>query len=134
MVRQIIDDKEKIQLCYKQKELDENENVINEEKIKTNLSSLFEAIEIFKKAGLNNYCIVKNNSYVYRKNEICFVVQIIENLGIFIEYEEDETMKDMNEKQKFNHMVSIVNALGLKLGKDYSCKKVFMLLHNGNSI
>ena len=129
LVRQILSDKEKIQLCYKQKELDEEGNVINEEKTKTNLTSLSEAIEIFKKAGLNNYCIVKNNSYVYRKNEICFVVQIIENLGIFIEYEEDETMMGKSEKEKFDYMISIVNSLGLKLGNDYSCKKVFMLLH-----
>lgn len=130
LVRQILTDKEKIKLCYKQKELDEKGNVINEEKTNASVSSLSDALEIFNKAGLNNYCVVKNNSYVYKKDEIYFLVQVIENLGIFIEYEEDESMKDMNEKQKFNHMVSIVNSLGLKLGKDYSCKKVYMLLHN----
>lgn len=128
LVRQILTNKEKIQLCYKQKEMDKLGNVIAEEKINTNLSSLADAIEIFKKAGLNNYCVVKNNSYVYQKDQICFVVQLIENLGTFIEYEEDETMSNMSKKEKFDYMVSLVNSLGLKLGQDYSCKKVFMLL------
>ena len=132
LVRQILGDREKIELCYKQKELDEYGNVIKEEKTKAILSSLSDTIEIFKKAGLNNYCVVKNNSYVYEKGKIAFVLQVVENLGTFIEYEEDETMKNMNEKEKFNYMVSIVNSLGLKLGKDYSCKKVYMLLHKNN--
>ena len=38
-------------------------------------------------------------------------------------------MEQMSAKQKFEYMVGMVNTLGLKLGKDYSCKKVFMLLH-----
>lgn len=56
-------------------------------------------------------------------------VQIIKNLGIFIEYEEDESMKDLSPDQKFSYMVNITKNLGLKLGNDFSCKKVFMLLH-----
>ncbi len=129
LVRQVLTDKEKVQLCYKQKELDEFGNVIKEEKTSTNLDSLSDTIKIFKKSGLNNYCMVKNNTYIYVKDEIRFCVQVIENLGIFIEYEEDETMNNMNAKEKFNYMVSVVNSLKLKLGKDFSCKKVFMLLH-----
>ena len=130
LVRQVLTDSEKIKLCYKHKKLDDFGNVIAEEKTNTYLSSLADAIEIFKKAGLNNYCVVKNDSYVYKKGNIAFVVQVIENLGIFIEYEEDETMEGMSNTQKIEHMKKIIDSLGLKLGQDYSCKKVFMLLKN----
>ena len=128
LVRQVLTDKEIIQLCYKQKEIDELGNVIAEEKISTDLSSLSNAIDIFKKAGLNNYCIVEDNSFVYKNGNIEFVVQVVKNIGIFIEYEEDETMKGMSNFEKIEHMKKIVNSLGLKLGQDYSCKKVSMLL------
>ena len=100
-----------------------------EEKVKSELTKLENAVKIFDLAGLNNYCKVENNSYVYKKENIEFVVQIIKNLGIFIEYEEDESMKDMLPDQKFSYMVNITKNLGLKLGNDFSCKKVFMLLH-----
>ena len=129
LVRHIIDDCPKIQLCYKKKELDKFGNVLFEEKVKSELTKLENAVKIFDLAGLNNYCKVENNSFVYKNGNTAFVVQIIKNLGIFIEYEEDESMKDLSPEQKFSYMVNIIKNLGLKLGKDFSCKKVFMLLH-----
>ena len=82
-----------------------------------------------KFSGLNNYASVKNNSYVYKKDEIVFVVQVIEKLGIFIEYEEDDSMTNKNQQEKIEYMCNVVNSLNLKLGNDYFCKKVFMLLN-----
>ncbi len=132
LVREIKTEETKIQLCYKQKEFDENNNVISEEKITSNIEDLNNTLNIFKKAKLNNYCIVKNNSFVYKKEDICFALQIIENLGIFIEYEEDETMKDLTTEQKIVHMFNLVKNLGLNIGNDYSCKKAYMLLQKQN--
>ena len=130
LVRNIVDDCPKIQLCYKKKELDEFNNVLMEEKVKANLTDIESVIKIFNLAGLNNYCKVENNSFVYKKEKIELAVQIIKDLGIFIEYEETEDMNNLSAKQKFDYMVNVVNNLGLELGKDYSCKKVFMLLHS----
>ena len=130
LVRQILTDSEEIELCYMKKEMDEFGNVIAEEKIKSCVNSLQNTIDIFVASGLNNYCVVKNDSYVYKKDEICFVIQVIDNLGIFLEYEEDDSMINMDEKQKFNYMCRIVNSLNLKIGSDYSCKKMLMLIKN----
>ena len=129
LVRQIITDVEKVQICYKKKQLDELGNVIAEEKITANTDSLQHTIDIFVASGLNNYCVVKNSSYVYKKDKICFAIQLIENLGIFLEYEEDESMTDMTEKEKFSHIRAIIDSLKLKTGNDYFCKKMFMLLN-----
>ena len=130
LVRESVDENHKIQLLYKKKELDKKGNVISEEKTKVLLSDLNNALKIFNMAGFNNYAVVKNNSWVYenKQEKVAFVVQVVEDLGIFIEYEEDETMQDKSETEKFEHMSKIVNGLGLKLGDDYSCKKVYMLL------
>lgn len=133
LVRQIIEDKTKIKLCYKSKKLDGNGNVIEEQKTNANVDDLQNTLKIFALAKLNNYCTVKNNSYVYQKDDICFAVQIVENLGIFIEYEQSPAMQNFSPSEKFDAMVKIVNNLGLKLGNDYSCKKVFMLLQKAKA-
>jgi len=38
-------------------------------------------------------------------------------------------MKDMLPEQKAQELVKIANSLNLKLGTDYNCKKVQMLLN-----
>lgn len=129
LVRQLISNTEKLQLCYKQKQVDEFNNVIAEEKFVSQIDSLDETLKIFNLCGLNNYCTIKNHSYVYKKGITEFALQVVENLGIFIEFEEDESMLAMNEQQKINHMFSILKSLNLKLGDDYSCKKVMMMLN-----
>lgn len=57
------------------------------------------------------------------------IVQVIENLGIFIEYGEDDSMTIIKQQEKIDYMCNVVNSLNLKLGNDYFCKKVFMLLN-----
>ena len=129
LVRQLISNTEKLQLCYKQKQVDEFNNVIAEEKFVSQIDALDETLKIFNYCGLNNYCTIKNHSYVYKKGITEFALQVVENLGTFIEFEEDESMLAMNEQQKINHMFSILKSLNLKLGDDYSCKKVMMMLN-----
>lgn len=127
------DDKKYMCVCYKNKELDSCGSVIAEEQLHANTPDTLIAVDIFKEAGLNNYCVVENESYIYGNGDYSFALQLIKNLGIFVELEENESMKGMSGREKFDHMVSIVKSFGLKLGKDYSCKKVFMLLHNDKS-
>lgn len=57
------------------------------------------------------------------------IVQVIENLGIFIEYGEDDSMTIIKQQEKIDYMCNVVNSLNLKLGNNYFCKKVFMLLN-----
>ena len=167
LVRHIIDECPKIQLCYKKKELDKFGNVLLEEKVKSDLTKLENAVKIFDLAGLNNYCKVENNSFVYinksadvrdieylwkkrfgllqtpldqvkillkspeqwAEEDSRYYHKLFPQFTISIEYEEDESMKDLSPDQKFSYMVNITKNLGLKLGNDFSCKKVFMLLH-----
>lgn len=79
---------------------------------------------MIKFSGLNNYAAVKKILMFIRN-----IVQVIENLGIFIEYEEDDSMTILKQQEKIDYMCNVVNSLNLKLGNDYFCKKVFMLLN-----
>ena len=128
LVRQVLGTNEEVKIVYKKKEVDGLGNVISEEKIQSYVNSLQKTIDIFKACGLNNYCVVKNTTYSYKKDEIAFDVQVIENLGIFIECEEFEKIKDLTEKQKIEYLTNFVKSLNLNIGTDYSCKKVLMLL------
>lgn len=131
LLRQVIlnDGKNISKLCYKSKRLDKEGNVISEQKTECNVDDLHNALKIFDNAQLNNWCCIKNKSITYSNGTMCFDLQIIEDLGTFIEYEEDQLMKDLSAKAKFNLMQNNLQKLQLNLGKDFSCKKVFMKLH-----
>lgn len=118
----------KVHLCYKNKEIDDEGNVISEEKTETVVDDLDKAITVFRAAGLNRYCIVENESYIYQKGEVSFAIQVIKGLGTFLECEENEAMRDLTVPEKLARLTEIVRGLGLRLGEDYSCKKVYMLL------
>ena len=131
LVRQIIENKnENIQLCYKSKILDNYGNVISENKTKTYVNSLANTLantlSIFDLAKLTMWCKIENTSYVFGKDEIEICIQDISNLGIFIEFEEYEKIKNLSATQKFNEMKNIIQQLNLSLGNDFSCKKVFL--------
>lgn len=132
LVRYIITDKPFCELCYKDKEIDKLGNVISEVKYKTHAEDPNKAVEIFTKAGLNNWNILKTHLLCYKKEDIEFAVQIVDDLGIFIEYEESPAMENLSPQEKINKMVSTIKSLGLNVGEDYSCKKVYMNLHKSN--
>lgn len=126
LVRQVLEDKEKIYLCYKDKQIDKTGRVLSEEKINVIVSNLADTLKIFNKANLNCWCELKQILYVFKKGQIEFSVQAVEDLGNFIEYEENETMLNMSSKQKIDFMYSQIKNLNLNFGTDLSCKKVYM--------
>jgi len=130
LVRDIKDANPKILLTYKNKELDKLGNVIGEEKIKCRLGILQNAIDIFNSAGLNNWCVLDQKIIVFKKEDICFAIQDVKDLGIFIEYEEDDSMKNLSPNEKISLMLDTLKQLNLNLGTDYSCKKVYMKFKN----
>lgn len=131
LLRNIITDKESCELCYKNKIIKDNV-VVSEQKQTTKIDSFKNAVKIFENSGITMWCEVQNHSFVYRKSGICFALQIIKDLGVFIEYEEDSTMQNLSTSKKIERMKEIVNSLGLKLGNDYSEKKVYRLFKNSN--
>lgn len=116
-------------LCYKNKIIDENENVIAEEKTKSEVENLEKTLQILNKANITNWCNLKQDMIIYSNNQVEFAVQIVENLGVFIEFEETEEISNWTEVEKIKYLVNYLKSLGLKLGNDFSCKKPYMMLN-----
>ncbi len=132
LVREIIKDgKTQTQICYKKKYYDDFGNVIGEEKTKTYVKDRDKIINILTLAGLNNYCDLHNDSYIFAKGNQELAIQVVGDLGIFIEYEEDNSIpQNLTSKEKFQYMIDFVKGLNLKIGTDFSCKKVLLKRNN----
>ena len=130
LLREVIGDSHTFKLCYKNKEINRKGDVIGEQKTSAKIEDFDKTLKIFTQSGLNNWCVLKNHSYAYEKDNLRFSLQVIEALGTFIEYEEDDFMKEMRTNEKIEFMKNVVSSLGLKLGNDFSCKKVYMKLHS----
>ncbi len=130
LVREIVGKNNEKVLCYKAKIIDDDGNVVSEEKIATEIEDVDKTILLLNLAGLNMWEEVKNKTIIYKKDNIEFALQDVENLGVFIEMEESDEMKSLINEEKFARLKRIVKNFGLKLGKDYSCKKVYMKFKN----
>lgn len=116
-------------IVYKKKTLDNNGNVIDEVKTKLKIDDIEKAKTIFSNIGLNCWCDYVNHNNEFKKGEIVLIIQYVEDLGTFIEIEEYKSIENKTDKEKFTILMDIINSLGFKIGKDYSCKKPYMLLN-----
>lgn len=121
-------------VIYKNKEIDNDNNVICEEKISLPITDIKPAIKIFELSGLNNWCNLTQEMYLYKNDKIEFMLQVIDGLGIFIEYEEDESVANLEPKEKMNVMAESLKSLGLNIGTDFSVKKVYQKFIKDNNM
>ena len=133
LLRQSIGKNNEQEIIYKRKEVDEQENVISEEKIYSKIDSIENTRQIFLLAGLSEWCSIVDKNYIYKNKNFEFDLQVVEGLGIFIEFEEDASMKSLSKREKIEKMKSLLYTLGLKLGDDFSCKKVLLKFKKGNA-
>ena len=131
LVRKCEDD---TKIVYKNKEIDNDNNVICEEKITLPITDIKPAIKIFELSGLNNWCNITQEMYLYKNNKMEFMVQVVDGLGIFIEYEEDESVAHLDPKEKMNVMAESLKLLGLNIGTDFSVKKVYQKFLKENNL
>lgn len=119
-------------LLYKDKVLDKNGNVIMEKKNKVVIENIEKCKNIFLSAGLSCWCDYSYKNCEFVKEDLIINVQCSNVLGIFLEIEESNTIKEKSNYEKFNYLVSITKSLKLKLGDDFSCKKPFLYLKTHN--
>ena len=116
------------QLTYKNKEYNTNREVISEQKYVCKIESEESAYNILNSMGLNSYLTVNQKLWIFKNNKTHFSLQEVENLGLFIEIEQQNGMENLSSEEKVQKLIEIANSLNLKLGNSYSCKKVEMLL------
>ena len=77
------------------------------------------------------WCNLCQDLFVYEKGDVSFAVQVVKDLGNFLEYE-DEAMQGLGEQEKIEKMITNIKLLGLNIGDDYFCKKVYMKVMSEN--
>lgn len=120
-------------LVFKKKLLDENQNVISEEKVSTKVDNIENAKRLLSLSGLENWVTLKQQNTFFRNGEIEIIAGTVEGLeGTFIEIEEYESISNLSPSQKFEKLKEFLESLGFRHGEDYSVKKVYMLYKNQN--
>ncbi len=134
LVRQLRSDETKSMIIFKSKDYDENGNVIAEEKVSSKVEDFEKMLKIFALSKINCWCEIKQDMFIYHKGKVQFAVQVVDGLGVFIEYEETDDIKDLSEQEKIDSMLGDLREIGIKMGNDFSCKKVFMKFKNDNNL
>lgn len=130
LLRVFLGQENKHLLIYKNKEFDNQGNVICEEKVNCPVSDIYSAEKILKLANFNNFVNLNTHIQVFNKENVGFAIQEVKDLGLFIEIEEFDYMKNMTSKEKIEELLEIAHSLNLQLGSDYNCKKVQMMINN----
>ena len=134
LVRKVVSkDTCETKILFKDKVLDDNQNVIAEQKFQCTIDNVDSIKKILSATNINCWCEVEQNMSIYHNGKTGFAVQEVVGLGTFIEYEEDEDMHHLNEYEKINIMLDRLKNIGLDIGTDYSCKKVLLKFQKENN-
>ena len=120
-------------LLYKDKIFDEQGNVIEEEKVQTYIDNAEKHAEIFARAGFKPYATIFSSNELLSNGKFELLIQNVENLGLFIEFEEYDEIKHLSPKEKSSKLISVLKGLGLNLGDDFNCKKLNLYIKQNNS-
>lgn len=120
-------------ITYKNKEIDENGDVISEQKINLDCNNLEKAKDLFKHLDFEELIRVKYKVLVYSKNKIEYAFQDVEDLGTLVEYEntedfEGKTLEEINKAKEI--MYNEIKNTGINLTKEKDVKKAFELILN----
>lgn len=126
-----LDGKEIKKITYKNKEIDNNGDVVSEQKVNLNCDDLKKAESLFNCLGFYNLIEVKYHVIVYEKNGNEFAFQIVENLGTLIEYEnvndfEGKSIIEINKAK--NEMLAYIKECNINITDEYDVKKAFELI------
>ena len=126
-----LDGKEIKKITYKNKELDNNGNVISERKVNLDCNDLIKAEELFSCLGFYKLIEVKYHVVVYEKDGKEFAFQIVENLGSLIEYEnvndfEGKSIYEINNAKQ--EMINYIKGFDINITNEYDVKKAFELI------
>ncbi len=121
-------------LVFKNKTLNDNGDVVAEEKVSTQIKDVESCKKALTLAGLNNWVNLKQQNSFFKKGEFVITVGTVEELdGSFMEIEEYPLIANLSENQKIEALKNLANTFEFKTGDDYSVKKVYMLFKKINN-
>ena len=132
LVRKIEGSEERSFILYKDKKV-ENGVTLSEDKVVSEVSNFEECSLILRKSGLCEWCDMLDFTVIFAKDGIELAIQKVEGLGLFIEIEENESVKNLEVGEKIEKMISFARSLGLSLGNDSNVKKPYMIFLKNNN-
>lgn len=119
-------------LLYKNKNIDNFGNVISEEKYSTKIDNVEQLETILNILNIYRWIEIEQDIECFKLDDKQISTCNVVNLGIFIEIEEYPSINNLTHEQKFEEMCKYINSFDFNIGKDYSCKKVYMLFKKLN--
>lgn len=126
-----LDEFEIKKITYKNKELDNNGDIISEKKVSVDCSDLDKAEKLFNCLGFYKLIEVKYHVIVYEKEGKELAFQIVDNLGTLIEYEnindfEGKSLYEINNAKK--DMLKEIQDCDISITDEFDVKKAFELI------
>lgn len=118
-------------ITYKNKELDNNGDVISEQKVNLDCNDLIKAESLFGFLGFYKLIEVKYHVIVYEKNGREFAFQIVKDLGTLIEYENTNNFdgkSDLEIENTKKEMLKDIKECNINITDEYDVKKAFELI------
>ena len=119
-------------ITYKKKEYD-GDKLLSEEKIIVDINDIDKAKHLLEALGFEKIVDVSYDVIVYKKGDIEFAFQDVENLGLLLEYESLKDYNDsssseiLNEKKK---MLEEIRSYNIEVSDDFDIKKAYQLILN----
>lgn len=118
-------------ITYKNKEYDSNGDVISEKKINIDIQNIEKAQKLFEYLNFNKLVEVKYHVVVYKKEDVEFALQIVDDLGNLIECEsrndfEGKSLDEINNVKR--NMYDMLKKTGLKMTEELDVKKAYELI------
>lgn len=120
-------------ITYKEKKYDKLGMVISEEKINVSIDNIDNAIKLFKKLGFSHLVSVRYDVIVYANDAYEFAFQNVDNLGLLLEFENNEDFSNVSDEQikiEKEKMLGILKRYNLSISEDYDIKKAYELILN----
>ena len=119
-------------ITYKKKEYD-GDIFLSEEKIIVDINDIDKARNLLEALGFEEIVDVSYDVIVYKKGDIEFAFQDVENLGLLLEYESTKDYSDsssskiLDEKKK---MLEEIRSYNIEVSDDFDVKKAYQLILN----
>ena len=128
----INNDKEVKSLTYKKKDY-KGDTSISEEKIVLSIEDIEQAEKLFNALNFRKIVDVNYDVIVYKKDEVELCFQLVEDLGLLVEYENIKDFKNVSQEEiikEKERMLEELRSYQLQVSDDYDVKKAYQLIKN----
>ena len=97
-------DKHKMKITFKNKDIDNNGNILSQYSINCEITNINDAKDLFIHIGYKELMCIREKHYSYEKNNFKIIVKVSNENNILIEAEINDSYKSIEElKKEINH-------------------------------